>query len=396
MSCFFYYSGHGEFANDEFYYLLSDFDNKKRNQTSLQNNEVDDLIRNLNPQIVIKVIDACQSGTSYIKESDVLSKYFNETKKGFNKCYFLNSSLSNQSSYQDENLSFFTNSFVQSLKEHPSNEIRYKDIIDYILDDFNDNNEQTPFFVIQAELTEKFCAFSVKVRDYLKNYKLQDTDNKKEEKKAPSLLEIVKNNAKEYVDKEGAISAMEFCKHEFAKLSLDEDIKDLYDVNIDFINENNNLPGVVSIGKWLIDNDHNFFAKPFYKLVYDDEYGDTFNQLAGYEFLIDKAPYNAITVDIIGVYPNLKSFKCNIALLISKKHMSFFYSTLQYLENGWESRSLNTEDIKWKYVDCKIAIKESMYDGLTRIYSSVTEKIKSELNKQFALKSADETDDLPF
>src|SRR5689334_5494665 len=51
---FFYYSGHGEFSSDEFYYLLSDFDNKKKNQTSLQNNEIDDLIRTLNPQIVIK------------------------------------------------------------------------------------------------------------------------------------------------------------------------------------------------------------------------------------------------------------------------------------------------------------------------------------------------------
>jgi hypothetical protein len=50
---FFYYSGHGEFSNDEFYYLLSDFDHKKKNQTSLQNNEIDDLIRTLNPQIVI-------------------------------------------------------------------------------------------------------------------------------------------------------------------------------------------------------------------------------------------------------------------------------------------------------------------------------------------------------
>src|SRR5258708_5577999 len=46
---FFYYSGHGEFSNDEFYYVLSDFDPKKKNQTSLQNSEVDDLIRTLSP-----------------------------------------------------------------------------------------------------------------------------------------------------------------------------------------------------------------------------------------------------------------------------------------------------------------------------------------------------------
>jgi hypothetical protein len=395
---FFYYSGHGEFVNDEFYYLLSDFDNKKRNQTSLQNNEVDDLIRTLNPQIVIKVIDACQSGTSYIKESDVLSKYFNETKKGFNKCYFLNSSLSNQSSYQDENLSFFTNSFIQSLKEHPSDEIRYKDIIDYILDDFDGNKEQTPFFVIQAEFTEKFCAFSDEVRDYLKNYKLKNNANEKknEEKKAPSLLQMVKNNAKEYVDKEGAISAIKFCKQEFNKLSLDKEIKDLYQVNVDFISDNNSLAGVDVIGKWLSNNPHDFFATPYYKEIYDEHDGEAYDILVGYEFLIDDAPFNAITVDILGVYPNLKSFKCNIALLISKKQISFFYSILEYIENGWESRTLNKEKIKWTYVDRKIAIKSAISDGLTSIYLAITEKIKAELNKEFGLESEDEPDDLPF
>lgn len=73
---FFYYSGHGEFLNDEFFYILSDFDAKKRNQTSLQNREVDDLIRTLAPNLVVKVIDACQSGTTYIKESNVLNKYW--------------------------------------------------------------------------------------------------------------------------------------------------------------------------------------------------------------------------------------------------------------------------------------------------------------------------------
>ncbi len=104
---FFYYSGHGEFFDNEFYYILSDFDIKKRNQTSLQNTEVDDLIKTLSPELVVKIIDACQSGTTYIKDGNVINKYFHDSKNVFKHCYFLNSSLNTQYSFQNEHLSFF-------------------------------------------------------------------------------------------------------------------------------------------------------------------------------------------------------------------------------------------------------------------------------------------------
>lgn len=396
---FFYYSGHGEFSNDEFYYLLSDFDNKRRNQTSLQNNEIDDLIRNLNPEIVIKVIDACQSGTSYIKESDVLNKYFNETKKGFNKCYFLNSSLSNQSSYQDENLSFFTYSFVQSLKDHPSSEIRFKDIIDFILDEFNDNAEQTPFFVIQAELTEKFCAFNDDLKHYLVNYNIANKKTNKDEKKVPSLLEMVKVNAKEYVDKKGALKALDFCKIQFEKLSLDKEIRDLYNLDINFIEDNNSLPGVKTIGKWLKENNHDFFATPYYTETYDEYVGEPVTYLSGYQLSIEESPFKAISIEILSKFPNLKSYQCNIALLISKRQISFFYVILQYLENGWDSKTLDIEKIKWTYSNKKIADNDSLIEGQKNIALVINDKIKTDISIQFGLKNEDENkehDDLPF
>lgn len=394
---FFYYSGHGEFSNDEFYYLLSDYDAKKKNQTCLQNNEVDDLIRTLNPQIVIKVIDACQSGTSYIKENDVLTKYFNETKKGFSKCYFFNSSLSNQASYQDENLSFFTYSFVQSLKEHPSSEIRYKDIIDFILDEFNGNQEQTPFFVIQAELTEKFCSFNDDLKLYLNTYKDQTNKTSNEEKKVPTLIEIVKNNAKEYVDKDGALKAMKFCRDQFEKLVLDKETRGLYDVKTNYLHENNKLAGVKVIGKWLKENSNDYFAKPFYEVVFNEYSDEGDSVLSGYELLFEDVPFKAVSIDFMGKYPNIKSYQCNIAFLISKKQITFFYSILQYLENGWDSKILDTEKIKWTYIDSKIANNESILNCLKGIYIALNNRIKSDIHIQFGLKIEEkEDDDMPF
>lgn len=394
---FFYYSGHGEFSNGEFYFLLSDFDIKKKNRTSLQNAEVDDLIRTLNPQIVIKVIDACQSGTSYIKENDVLNKYFNETKNGFQKCYFLNSSLSNQASYQDDKLSFFTASFVAALRDHPSVEIRYRDIIDFILDDFQGNLEQTPFFVIQADLTEKFCSFNEDFRTYLTDNNSLKGTKEKEELKKPSLKELVKLNAKDYVDEKGAIQAIEFVKVEFEKIKLEKEIEDLYELSIGFEKDNNIIIGAYTIGKWLKDNPNDFFAKPRFTEEYDEE-GNWHEYLSGYDLLIDSS-FKAITIGVSSKFPNLKSYQCNVVFLISKKEISFFYSILQYIEEGWDSKTLDVDKIKWTYSIKKIANEISIETGIRGIVSAINDRITTDINSQFGLKNDDnsgEDDDLPF
>src|SRR5947208_13995967 len=42
---FFYYSGHGDLYKDDFYFLFSDFSDKRRNQTSLTTEELDSMLR---------------------------------------------------------------------------------------------------------------------------------------------------------------------------------------------------------------------------------------------------------------------------------------------------------------------------------------------------------------
>lgn len=390
---------HGEFTNNEFYYLLSDFDQRRKNQTSLQNNEIDDLIRTLNPQIVVKFIDACQSGTSYIKESDVLTKYFNETKKGFNKCYFLNSSLSNQSSYQDDNLSFFTYSFVQSLKDHPGTEIRYKDIIDYILDEFDGNTDQTPFFVIQAELTEKFCSLSSEFKTFLSEDNIKKAISTSETKKTPSLLDLVKLNAKDYVDKDGALEAIEYSKQQISAISLSKEIKDLFEMKIEFLDDNNLLVGIKAIGKWLEENSHDFFAIPLYKEYFDEYQGDIVERLEGYTLQIENVSFKAVQIEIKSIFPNVKSYRCSVALLVSKKQLTFFYCILPYIESGWDEMQLDRSQIKWSYTNSKVAHKDSILSGIQTVLQYINDRIKSDLNVQFGLKTAEDNlgnDDLPF
>lgn len=245
----FYYTGHGEFHNDEFYFHLSDFTEEKRNQTSLQNGEIDNLIKTLKPILVVKIIDACQSGKSYIKEANVINKYFKKTQIGFDKCYFLNSSLNDQYSYQSDLISDFTQSFINAVKEHKTSEIRYKDIIDYISDEFERNSSQTPFFVIQADYTEIFCQIDKSLRAYLDSLIFKQKSVSEMQSEGSSLLEKIKEQAKNFSSKDEALQLVNDLQAEVQKFECNEQLKEIFDLNIAFHENYNHVVKETLIGK---------------------------------------------------------------------------------------------------------------------------------------------------
>jgi Caspase domain len=391
---FFYYTGHGEFQNEEFYYILSDFDAKKRNQTSLQNGEIDELFKTLNPELVVKVIDACQSGTTYIKESNVLSKYFTDTKKGFRKCYFLNSSLNSQSSYQDKNLSFFTSSIIKSLKEHSTSEIRYKDIIDVISDEFSNNNDQTPFFVIQADLTEKFCSLSKELKEYLLSFNPKELPELVTKDKPLSLSEIVKLNAKEYIDKDGALKSIDFIKTQFTNLKLSKDFADLFTLETSFLDEKKTIPQLKVIGTWLTKNKNDYFAKIVHEERTDYETGEEYTTMTGFDLKFE-TPFKAITIEIDSLYPNIVSYQVNVVFLISRIHLRFFYFITNYIEESFDSKVLNIKGIQWITDEVKIADEIAIDNSINSIMYTIETRIKKDIEDKFEI-SEPAVDDLPF
>jgi hypothetical protein len=64
---FFYFSGHGAIIGSEFFYCSTNFDSGRPNETGLSNSELHTLLRSSDPETVIKVVDACSSGTPLIK-----------------------------------------------------------------------------------------------------------------------------------------------------------------------------------------------------------------------------------------------------------------------------------------------------------------------------------------
>lgn len=402
---FFYFTGHGEFYQNEFYYILSDYDKNKRRQTSLQNSEIDSLIKSLNPNLVIKVIDACQSGVTYIKDiHNSIDKYFSDTKGTFKKCYFLNSCLDYQSSYQTEKISAFTASFINAVANHMEDTIRYKDIVDYISDDFDNETMQTPLFVIQADFTEIFAIIPNEIRDKIKKQYSIIVENLVSNTntfdiKHLTLAEVVIEEAKEYSTHKEVIDLLNKIPAHVTNFKIIPELEPLYDVNIKYNIYNTGIPKLNEIGTWLKDNEHSFFAKPTYEEVaYQEEArATTLGMLMGniptkmitkYKKVIDgfelnvDVPYKSIEIVFNSKYQNIPSYILIIIHLISKRDIKFYYSFTNYIDNNWTQREINS-NFKWQNCDFTIKSEIEILDFLSKVFSEFNEFIFTILSKKY-------------
>lgn len=385
----FYYSGHGEFYKDDFFYLLSDFDSKKRNQTALQNSEVDQLFRSLSPALMVKVIDACQSGTSYIKENEVLQTYLQKTaQQSFKSCYFIYSSLNSQSSYAGVDISHFTASFLNAIRKEKGAAIRYKDVIDVILDDFEGDSQQTPFFVIQADFTEEFLIINDKLTEYFEGKAGSHTHQ--QISKESTLLQRIKEDASKYSNKEGALRALAKFRELVEGMRLKDDLGALYELNSTFSETYRQKPSKWPVQKWLKEHTNDFFAQPLYSMGFDDETGDDYTILDGFDLKVE-TDFNEISVDINATLPNLASYHCSIVFFLSKRQIRFFYCLNRYRDINFDERFLDTKNAAWITNVADFADENSLSGRFHEIKSKIEEVIEADLKSRF---SSD--DDSPF
>ena len=157
---FFYYTGHGFMRGREFYYCATDFDDKRPNETGLANSELHVLLRSLEADLVVKVIDACSSGALLIKSDGA----FLPVDKGvFKNILQIASCLDSQSSLTGDPLSLFTEKFRGAALRKTEGVVYYTDIISALRDDFLENNDQTPHFVSQMTGREQFVDNAAKL-----------------------------------------------------------------------------------------------------------------------------------------------------------------------------------------------------------------------------------------
>ncbi len=197
-----------------------------------------------------------------------------------------------------------------------------------------------------------------------------------------SILELVQTAAKDYIDKEGALKAIDFAGKEFESFTFSNDLKDLYSLDISLLQDYNSIPNIRAIGTWLNSNKSDYFAKPIYEEDFDTEIGEVYEILAGFDLKI-KSPYKTIKIDIIGRYPNLISYKSCIAFFISKKSIAFFYCLTNYIDEGWDNKIPNNKDVQWLFIETKVSnielIKTAVDSIKTYIQDTIIEELKSKL-----------------
>ncbi|WP_439600544.1 caspase family protein [Devosia sp.] len=152
---FFYFSGHGDVQDGEFYFCGTDYDSDKPNETGLSTNLLHVLVRAADAKLVVKVIDACYSGVPLIKDG---RSPFPEPKAPLKNVIQIASCLDSQSSFTGDPLSVFTAHFIDAALSKTDGIVYYSDIVAFLRDRFIDNTLQTPYFISQGTGREQFVS----------------------------------------------------------------------------------------------------------------------------------------------------------------------------------------------------------------------------------------------
>jgi len=415
----FYFTGHGNFQGEEYYYLLSDFLNSKIKQTALENTELDNWLRSLDAKLAIKVVDACYAGVQYIKHPDALKNFFQKTYSMFNNCYFMFSSQSTETSAQDSNLSLFTESFLKSLVNYSGKIIRYKNITDYISDSFEGTAGQTPFFVSQAENTEKFGEISEDLKKRLQSELSPESDadividqTQTIEEEPESIVDLVKKDAENYCAEEELIEQLEkldqFCK----EYAFSEVLKQLYDIEVNLYNNySDEINNLSAIGEWLKkERDKGYFAKvahsseKYFKTIevpkkrslmnlggvatammfpqYETKEVERYRQVISRIELTQEVPYSSIHLKSVPKFESLNSQCCHIIFIFSKAKIRFFYSNATYKQLNWNEKEIDYE-MKWNTKKCSLKSIAEITEIVGNIFKEFEDYVMEPINQKY-------------
>ncbi len=421
---FFYYTGHGDFDGKEFYYLLDDYDKSRHKQTSLENSELDKWIRLLKPELTVKVVDACHAGIQYIKDPEAFEKYLTATPKSFNSCYFMFSSQRDEYSYQDNQLSFFTKSFAESVSNFSGTEIRFKDITDYISDNFESVPNQTPFFITQATNTEIFARIDEKTREHLSqclHQSLSATPSSVPQKtkidKELSLVELIKEDAKKFCTEEEVQDRIKLIEKQLLNAKLSGDIAELYSLICEPLsNLRSEVPKSKQIGKWISENENDYFAEETYLTEEYDEEIDVPKKRYGILAAISAFGEREYTTKVVTrqrevvdgyrttysiehpayritakpKFENLSWHDCHVAYILSKTEIRLFYLSSKLKELNWQDKKRQPTE-KWRMQVCALKDEKLLKENLQLIINAFVGEILNPLLSKY-MAPPEETD----
>ena len=234
---FFYFSGHGCLYKDEFYCCATNFSQKRPNDTGISNKDLHTILKLADPELVVKVIDACNSGTLLVK-SDSEFIFNREPKPKFKNFIQISSCLESQNSLAGKPLSPFTEKFRSSALRKEQGPVYYIDIISSLRDEFLPNNDQIPFFVSQGTGREQFVD-EARQMDTLRKKIAAETDssmqseggNVQTQPTTPSLQNLLSNAEENIATPEKITSFVDTFFNNLIKTLSTVEFTDYFDVD---------------------------------------------------------------------------------------------------------------------------------------------------------------------
>lgn len=365
---FFYFSGHGVYHNDALL-CCSDFDQNRPSSTSISNEELDDLIRSLSPKVAVKVIDACQSGTPYIKDASVgFEKSLSKSKLQSFIC--MASSHVEQSSYATAEESAFTSRWIDSVLMKGEGEVLYRDIQAALADAFVNNRDQTPFFVNQGTGLESFAIVTDEMRKITQG-RASRSITKPEDELFDLISEAVARQDSLYVQLDDATKSLESSASQLADEEISEiSVRRFYKRTVTFLENMSILPKVREVAAFA--HEQNWEKKYFVKIRWEEyqskERKNPFAlALAGYSmgdddykmvtrsrpfflepsqampFVVAEVSYEPIN------HPGLRSFVLNLGIVHSVTEIMVLSSLVPLIQKGWSERSPDISEVQWQY-----------------------------------------------
>lgn len=376
-----YFSGHGYYNEDEFYFCTSNIDVSKINSTSITNTDIDRIIKKLSPETYVKIIDACESGHSYIKDLGNREKIFQKNSRVFKNCYFFSSSESTQYSYASERISDFTKSFLEIIKDliikNKIDNIKYRQVSSALSDEYALNSKQTPFFVSQGTLAELFLSRNARLEQFLKDLNF----DKVTEENADDLSE---NNVEEVNKLIPSKEEAQTVKEEFIKQVckyLKEKVQHLlkeYKYNQNIINiSSDEVFNNYKIGKWLSENKDKYlvFASEKYTRKYSKN--ALFNitamlnndnveyELSSFKLNVDE---NESIYQIELVSENqLPKYCCQLVIIYSLTKIYLFYDFTYSHPKNWDEYSSYNASEKVNIATLNIKEKDSLNSNIEKV-----------------------------
>jgi len=386
-----FFSGHGDIIDDDFRYILSDFNDTEPNATTISNTQLDGWARSLAPDLFIKIVDACHSGTRYIKDGSALSKLLEATKPGFNNCYFFFSSLQNQSSFGSTSLSSFTAAIVYAIAHHKADSIGYYDLAGALRDRFLDQSDQTPYFVHQARLTEQFLTIGPTLREKLLALATPssihlETIGHPAESKALSLVERVELDSRSYTDKQAVLGLLDLIRKHLEGGSLPSDLRQLYSTSLEDIYS---VESSRSIASWLTEQPKGqYFVRILYEEFYEDYLGNRVEKqptdilapgmfrkrsiVDDYE-LLEEGQWKALRLVAQPMKPNIPKWHLEVTYALGGTKCAVFYATQRLDRCGFTSYQWNGKTA-WK-------VREVLADSFAAIPEDLWKVLGEDINK---------------